>query len=141
MDGEAPAVLLRDRDDKFGPAFDRAAQGVGAKVIRTAVRTPNMNAVAERFVGSVRRELLDHVLLVDDLHLLCASTSCTSTRAARTSGSGSVGRRSPSWTSTRPSRSRSRACSAGFTSTTAGPLDSWRSCRTTSVASTRGKGT
>lgn len=31
MDGDAPAVLLRDRDDKFGPAFDRAAQGVGAK--------------------------------------------------------------------------------------------------------------
>jgi transposase InsO family protein len=69
MDGEAPAILLRDRDDKFGSAFDRAAQGVGAKVIRTAVRAPNMNAVAERFVGSVRRELLDHVLLVDDLHL------------------------------------------------------------------------
>jgi transposase InsO family protein len=69
MDGDAPAVLLRDRDDKFGPAFDRAARGVGAKVIRTAVRAPNMNAVAERFVGSVRRKLLDHVLLVDDLHL------------------------------------------------------------------------
>jgi transposase InsO family protein len=69
MDGDAPAVLLRDRDDKFGPEFDRAAQGVGTKVIRTAVRTPNMNAVAERFVGSVRRELLDHVLLFDDQHL------------------------------------------------------------------------
>jgi putative transposase len=62
-------VLLRDRDDKFGPAFDRAAQGVGTKVIRTAVRAPNMNAVSERFVGSVRRELLDHVLLLDDQHL------------------------------------------------------------------------
>src|SRR5215470_736665 len=69
MDGDAPAVLLRDRDDKFGPAFDRAAQGVGAKVIRTAVRAPNMNSVAERFVGSARRELLDHVLLVDEQHL------------------------------------------------------------------------
>jgi putative transposase len=68
LDGEAPAILLRDRDDKSGSAFDRAAQGVGAKVIWTAVRAPNMNAVAERFVGSVRRELLDHVLLVDDLH-------------------------------------------------------------------------
>jgi transposase InsO family protein len=71
MDGDAPAVLLRDRDNKFGLAFDRAAQGVGAKVIRTAVRTSNMNAVAERFVASVRRELLDHVLLVDDQHLAC----------------------------------------------------------------------
>jgi transposase InsO family protein len=46
-------MLRDDRDDKFGPAFDRVAQGVGAKVIRTAVRAPNMNAVAERFVGSV----------------------------------------------------------------------------------------
>ena len=69
MDGDAPAVLLRDRDDKFGPEFDRAAQGVGARVIRTAVRAPNMNAVAERFVGSARRELLDHVLLIDDQRL------------------------------------------------------------------------
>jgi len=74
LDGDAPAVLLRDRDDKFGPAFDRAAQGVGAKATRTAVRAPNMNAVAERFVGSVRREALDHVLLVDDQHL--ASLLC-----------------------------------------------------------------
>ena len=45
------------------------AQDVGAKMIRTAVRAPNMNAVAERFVASARRELLDHVLLVDELHL------------------------------------------------------------------------
>jgi putative transposase len=74
MDGDAPAVLLRDRDDKFGPAFDRVAQGVGTKVIRTAVRAPNMDSVAERFVSSARRELLDHVLLVDDRHL--ASLLC-----------------------------------------------------------------
>jgi transposase InsO family protein len=61
--------LLRDRDDKFGPAFDRAAQGVGAKVIRTAVRASNMNAVSERFVVGVRRELLDHILVLDERHL------------------------------------------------------------------------
>lgn len=62
MDGDAPTVLLQDCNDKFGPAFDRVAQGIGVKVIRTAVRAPNMNAVADRFVGSARRELLDHVL-------------------------------------------------------------------------------
>jgi len=65
---QAPAVLLRDRDDKFGPTFDHVAEGAGARVIQTAVRAPNMNAVAERFVGSARREMLNHVLLVDDRH-------------------------------------------------------------------------
>lgn len=65
MDGEAPAVLLRDRDDKFGPAFARAGQRIGAKVIRTAVRAPNMNAVAERFVDRCA-PLLDHVLVLDE---------------------------------------------------------------------------
>jgi putative transposase len=69
MDGLAPRFLIRDRDEKFGATFDRVAEGVGTRVIRTAVRAPNMNPVGERFVGSLRREALDHVLLVDDRHL------------------------------------------------------------------------
>jgi putative transposase len=69
MDGQAPKILLRDRDDKFGASFDRVAKGVGTRVIKTAVRAPNMNAVAERFVGSARREMLDHVIVLDDQHL------------------------------------------------------------------------
>jgi transposase InsO family protein len=69
MDGVAPKFLIRDRDDKFGDVFDRAAKGIGIRIVKTAVRAPDMNAVAERFVGSVRRELLDHVLVLDDLHL------------------------------------------------------------------------
>jgi hypothetical protein len=40
--------LLRDRDDKFGASFDRVAEGLGTRVIKTAVRTPDRNAVAER---------------------------------------------------------------------------------------------
>jgi putative transposase len=69
MDGLAPRFLIRDRDGKFGATFDRGAEGVGTRVIRTAVRAPNMNPVGERFVGSLRREALDHVFLVDDRHL------------------------------------------------------------------------
>ena len=69
MDGDAPRFLLRDRDDKFGSAFDRVAKGAGTKVIKIAVRAPNMNAIAERFVGSGRREMLDHVILLGDRHL------------------------------------------------------------------------
>jgi hypothetical protein len=85
MDGDAPAVLRRDRDDKFGPGVDRAAQGVGAKVIRPAVRAPNMNAVSEQFVGSARREMLDHVVLIDDciVHLLFTNTHATLTKVDR----------------------------------------------------------
>ncbi len=69
MDAAAPEVLLRDRDDKYGPSFDGVARGAGIRVIKTAVRAPNMNAVAERFVGSTRREMLDHVLVLDEDHL------------------------------------------------------------------------
>jgi putative transposase len=69
MDGDAPKILLRDRDDKFGASFDRVAKDTGIRVIKTAVRAPNMNAVAERFVGSVRREMLDHMIVLDDRHL------------------------------------------------------------------------
>ena len=69
MDGDAPRFLIRDRDGKFGEAFDRAAKGAAIRVIRTAVRAPDMNAIAERFAGSLRREMLDHVLVLDDHHL------------------------------------------------------------------------
>ena len=69
MGEAAPAVILRDRDGKFGSVFDHVAEGAGARVIKIAVHAPNMNAIAERFVGSSRREMLDHVLLLDGEHL------------------------------------------------------------------------
>jgi putative transposase len=61
MKGEAPRFLLRDCDDKFSALFDRVAKGAGIQVIKTAVRAPDMNAVMERFLRSLRGEALDHV--------------------------------------------------------------------------------
>ena len=46
MDGDAPKILLRDRDDTYGLAFDRVAKGAGIHVIKAAVRAPNMKGYA-----------------------------------------------------------------------------------------------
>src|SRR3954470_3758376 len=72
--GEGPRFLLHDRDDKFGPDFDRAAKSIGASVIKTAVRAPDVNATCERFLGSVRRECLDHVIVLNEHHLRATLT-------------------------------------------------------------------
>lgn len=67
--GTGPKFLLRDNDGKFTAAFDAIAQGAGIRVIRTPVLAPKANAFVERFVGSLRRECLDHVLVLSEGHL------------------------------------------------------------------------
>jgi len=68
-EGTRPRFLVHDHDAKYGPAFDRLAAASGVEVIRTPVRAPRANAVCERLLGGVRRECVDHVLVLGERHL------------------------------------------------------------------------
>jgi len=57
--------LIRDRDGKFTAAFDGVFTADGIQILRTPIRAPRANAVAERWIGSLRRELLDRILILN----------------------------------------------------------------------------
>jgi putative transposase len=68
--GVGPRFLIRDNDGKYGTQFDRVAAGVGIKVLHTPLKAPRSNAICERFLGSLRRECLDFLLILSERHLL-----------------------------------------------------------------------
>jgi putative transposase len=61
--------LIRDRDSKFTAVFDAVFASEAIRVLRTPVRAPRANAVAERWLGTVRRELLDRMLILNQRQL------------------------------------------------------------------------
>jgi putative transposase len=65
--GERPQYLIRDNDRKYGDHFANVAAEI--EILPTPVRAPRANAYCERFMGSLRRECLDHILILSEKHL------------------------------------------------------------------------
>jgi len=66
---EHPRFLIRDNDSKYGTAFNWVAACTLIDVLRTPIRAPKANAICERFIGSMRRECLDHILIISERQL------------------------------------------------------------------------
>jgi transposase InsO family protein len=71
----APTHLIRDRDAIYGAEFDARVTHLGIKQVRIAARSPWQNGFAERWVGTLRREQLDHMIVLGERHLLRAVRS------------------------------------------------------------------
>ena len=61
--------LIRDRGSNFTRSFDAVFEAAGTRILRCAVQAPRMNAICERLVGTLRREMLDRLLILGEAHL------------------------------------------------------------------------
>ena len=66
---EAPRFLLRDRDGIYGQDFHDRVKHMGAEEVRIAFRSPWQSPYVERLIGSIRRECLDHAIVLNEEHL------------------------------------------------------------------------
>jgi transposase InsO family protein len=66
---QAPRYLIRDRDGAYGEVFIRRLRSMGIRDRPTSPRSPWQNGYAERLIGSIRRECLDHVIVFSERHL------------------------------------------------------------------------
>jgi putative transposase len=66
--GRRVQFFRRDRDAKFTTALDAVFAAIDIRIIQTPMRAPRANAIAERFVGTIRRELLDRILIINQRH-------------------------------------------------------------------------
>ena len=66
---EPPTYLIRDRDGAYGDFFQRRLRATGIRDKPTAPRSPWQNGHCERLIGSIRRECLDHIVIVGERHL------------------------------------------------------------------------
>ena len=67
--GHGASLPLRDRDQIYGAYFDRRVEGLGIEQVRTAPHSPWQNPFVERVIGTIRRDCLDHVIVLDERHL------------------------------------------------------------------------
>jgi transposase InsO family protein len=67
--GAGPKYLIRDNDSKFGATFARVAKTSSIEILKTPYHAPRANAICERLLGSVRRECLDHLLILHERQL------------------------------------------------------------------------
>jgi putative transposase len=68
-DDTPPRYLIRDRDGIYGEYFQVRVHGMGIEEVRTAPRSPWQNPYGERVIGSIRRECLNHVMVINENHL------------------------------------------------------------------------
>jgi transposase InsO family protein len=91
--GVGPKYLIRDNDGKFGMGFARVAKNSRIEILTTPYHAPRANAICERFLGSVRRECLDHLLILHERqHEPRPQCLCTLLQPSTTAGSASSSR-------------------------------------------------